>query len=397
MTSTAAENPFRILQDAAKQGFKTNADRPAAITSLLIKPASALCNLDCAYCFYLDREADPYDANRTRIMSRETLQRLVEGYLAYSFPHSAFAFQGGEPMLAGLEFFSSLVELQKRFGRSGQLISNSIQTNGTLLTPEWCDLFNEYAFLVGLSLDGPEDVHDAYRVNKAGHGTWTAVMDAVALLQRERVEFNILTVVSQANVRRARELFEFFRDLGLEYLQFIPLVEYRADGQPKPFTISGEEYGQFLCELFELWWSERRTVRIRYFDNIAEALAGQKPGTCTMHDSCDSYAVVEHNGDVYPCDFFVERSWKLGNVQADSWSEIARRSRRQAFAGKKLVPHAECSICEFQSICHGGCPSNRRARRNNFEDLDPLCAGYKMILSKAVAPLTRDLHRLGLL
>ena len=163
-------------------------------------------------------------------------------------------------------------------------------------------------------------------------------MEAVGLLQREHVEFNVLAVVSQANVRRAVEIYNFFRGLDIQYMQFIPLVEFTPGGQPEPFAITGEEYGKFLCELFDAWWPERRTVRVRYFDNIAEALAGQKPSTCTMHESCDSYAVVEHNGDVYPCDFFVERSWKLGNLHADSWPDIASRARRQQFAGRNACP-----------------------------------------------------------
>jgi uncharacterized protein len=391
--SSAAENPLRILQS----GNVADWDPAPRITSLLIKPASALCNLDCDYCFYLDREADPYEAIGTRTMTQETLEHLVDGYLAYSYPHSTFAFQGGEPTLAGLDFFRSLIEFQKRFGRRGQAVSNSIQTNGTMLTPEWCALFRTYHFLVGISLDGPEDVHDAYRVNKARHGTWNAVIDAVRLLQRERVEFNVLTVVSQANVRRPVELYRYFRDLGVPYLQFIPLVEYQPGGVPEAFTISGAEYGHFLCELFEAWWPERRTVRIRFFDNIAEALAGQKPGTCTMHDSCDSYVVVEHNGDVYPCDFFVETGWKLGNLHTDSWPEIARRARRRQFAAHKREPHPECAACRFQAICHGGCPNNRHAAQGRFADLDPLCAGYKMIFAKSTAPLTRDLRRLGVI
>jgi uncharacterized protein len=388
-----AGNPFRIV-DAHEAG---DWDPAPQIASLLIKPASALCNLDCQYCFYLDRAADPYEANRTRIMTAETLARLVEGYLAYSFPHSAFAFQGGEPSLAGLDFFRSLIEFQKRYGRRGQVVSNSIQTNGILLTPEWCRLFRAYQFLVGISLDGPEEVHDAYRVNKAGHGTWKAVIDAVRLLQRERVEFNVLTVVSQANIHRAAELYRFFQALGVPYLQFIPLVEYGPGGETEPFAITGEEYGRFLCELFDAWWPDRRAVRIRYFDNIAEALAGQKPGTCTMHASCDSYAVVEYNGDVYPCDFFVETGWKLGNLLADSWPEMARRARRRQFAAQKRAPHPDCEVCQFRAICHGGCPSNRYAPRGSFADLDPLCAGYKMIFAKSLTPLTRDLREIGVL
>lgn len=393
MSGPAIPNPFPIVRDEQAQ-----ATGPAPrIESLLIKPASALCNLDCTYCFYLDRESDPYEASRSRIMSLETLQRLVEGYLAYS-PHQAtFTFQGGEPTLAGLDFFKSLTAFQRKAGGRRQIISNSIQTNGTLLDREWCALFREYNFLVGLSLDGPEDIHDAYRVNKAGHGSWKQVMEAAALLQRERVEFNILAVVSQANVRQALETYRFFRDAGFEYLQFIPLVEFQPDGQLEPWAITGEEYGQFLTELFDVWWPERRTVRVRHFDNIAEAIAGHTPGTCTMHSSCHSYAVVEHNGDVYPCDFFVERSWKLGNIHDDTWSEIGARLRRQEFAAKKSSPHPTCSVCDYQSLCHGGCPSNRYAARRRFDDLDPLCAGYKQIFAKSIAPLTHDLRTLGVL
>ena len=219
-------------------------------------------------------------------------------------------------------------------------------------------------------------------------------MDALALLQREPVEYNVLAVVSQANVRRAVETYRFFRGLGVDNLQFIPLVEFRPSGELEPFAITGEEYGRFLCELFDAWWPERRTVRVRYFDNIAEALAGQTPGTCTMHDTCDSYAVVEYNGDVYPCDFFVEQRWKLGNIHVDSWSEIGRRLRRQDFAAKKLLLHPECAVCQYRTICKGGCPKNRQASRGEFSDLDWLCAGYKMIFAKAVVPLTQDLNRM---
>ena len=388
------EGTFRIIQGADTRW--SHGPTPK-IESLLIKPASALCNLDCSYCFYLDREADPYQSVPARIMSAETLERLVDSYLFYSYPQSTFVFQGGEPTLAGLDFFRHVVELQKHYGRPGQSVSNSIQTNGVLLTPEWCRLFRDYKFLVGISLDGPEEIHDCYRVNKAGHGTWKAVSEAVRLLQSERVEFNVLCVVGQANVRRGAEVYKYLRSIGIDNLQFIPLVEFRPDATPEPFSISGEEYGQFLCELFDMWWPERRSVRLRYFDNIAEALAGHTPGTCTMLETCDSYAVVEYNGDVYPCDFFVDQRWKLGNIHAESWAEIGRRMRRQEFALKKTIPHPECARCEFQHICHGGCPKMRHGQRGAFEDLDWLCAGYKMIFAKSVPLLSRDLKTLGML
>lgn len=364
------------------------------ISSLLIKPASAVCNLDCAYCFYLDREADPYKDLPARRMSLETLERLVDGYLFYSYPHSTFAFQGGEPTLAGLDFFEKLVQLQQRYGRDGQSVSNALQTNGVLLDKDWCQLFREYNWLVGISIDGPEEVNDLYRFNRAGHGTWKRVMQSIGTMQAEKVEFNVLCVVSQANVRKAKEVYQFYRKLGIGYMQFIPLAEFNADGSPMPFTVTPQEYGTFMCEIFDLWWPERRKVRVRFFDNLAEALAGQKPGSCTMHETCDSYVVVEYNGDVYPCDFFVESGWKLGNVEMDSWSEIARRVRRYNFASKKTLAHPECQVCEYQSICHGGCPKTRQGPRGEFADLDYFCLAYKMMFAKAVGPLRKEVERL---
>jgi uncharacterized protein len=364
------------------------------ITSLLIKPASAVCNLDCAYCFYLDREADPYKALPGRRMTLETLERLVDTYLFYSYPNSTFAFQGGEPTLAGLSFFEKLVGYQKQCGRSGQNVSNALQTNAILIDEAWCSLFREYNWLLGVSIDGPEDTHDLYRYNKEGRGTWKKVMQGIETLQKNNVEFNVLSVLSQANVGKARELYRFYRAIGVGHIQYIPLAEFNAEGEPLPFTITPEQYGRFLCETFDLWWPDRRKVRIRYFDNIAEALAGMKPGSCTMHETCDSYVVVEYNGDVYPCDFFVESGWKLGNIVVDSWPEIARRRRRYRFAANKTVPHPECQVCEYQSVCHGGCPKFRHGPRRSFEDLDYFCAAYKMIFARCVGPLRDEVEKI---
>jgi uncharacterized protein len=387
-----AGNPFPIVGTAyPTTSISGQAPR---ISSLLIKPASAVCNLDCEYCFYLDREADPYKDLPARIMPADVLERLVDGFLFYSYPASIFAFQGGEPTLAGLAFFEKLVELQQSYGRPGHTVSNSIQTNAVLLDDAWCEFLRRYQFLAGISLDGPEHIHDRYRFNRAGHPTWRKVMDAVERMQKHRAEFNILCVLSQANVEKPRELYRFFRSIGADHLQFIPLAEFHADGSPMPFTITPEQYGRFLCEMFDAWWPDRRKVRIRFFDNLAEALAGMKPGSCTMHETCDSYVVVEYNGDVYPCDFFVESSWKLGNITVDSFPEIARRQRRYQFAANKTLPHDECRVCEYQAICHGGCPKFRHGPRRNFSDLDYFCRAYKMIFSKATGPLRREVEKI---
>ncbi len=364
------------------------------ISSLLIKPVSAVCNLDCAYCFYFDREADPYQDLPGRLMTQEVLERLVDTYLFYSYPESVFAFQGGEPTLAGVPFFTKLVEFQKHYGRNGQSVGNSLQTNALLIDERWCELLREYNWLVGVSIDGPEDVHDAHRLNRWGQGTWKKVLASIELLQKHKVEFNVLCVLSQANVGKPKELYQFFRGMGIEHVQYIPLAEFDRLGNPRPFTITPEQYGRFLCETFDLWWPDRRKVRIRFFDDVAESLAGQKAGNCTLHETCDSYVVVEYNGDVYPCDFFVEKDWKIGNIMVDSWPEIARRQRRFNFASKKALPRPECDLCEYQSLCHGGCPKMRHAPNGRFEDLDYFCTAYKMIFAKCLDPLRKDVVKL---
>jgi uncharacterized protein len=379
-----------------RQGLVSPSPGAAAprISSLLIKPASALCNLDCSYCFYLDRASDPYHSLTHRTMSEETLEKLVDSFLVYSYPNSVFAFQGGEPTLAGLPFYRKLVKLQQERGRNGQNVSNALQTNGTLLDADWCRLFKEYNWLIGLSLDGPEYIHDTYRVNKAGHPTYKRVRQSLDLLQKHKVEFNVLCVLSAANIDKPRELYRYYKSIGIDNVQYIPLSEFGPDGASLPYTVTAEQYGRFLCEIFDLWWPDRRKIRIRFFDNIAEALAGMNPGSCTMHETCDSYAVVEYNGDVYPCDFFVEADLRLGNIMTDSWAEIARQQRRHEFSTKKAIPHTECDQCRWRPLCFGGCPKSRKAPRGEFSDLDHFCEAYKMAFAKSVEPLQQDVKML---
>jgi len=327
-------------------------------------------------------------------MPLETLERLTKTWLAYSYPNSTFAFQGGEPTLCGPEFFAQLCEWQKSYGRDGQNVSNAIQTNATLLNERWCEIFRQYNFLLGVSIDGPEAIHDQYRFNKEGRGTWKQVMRSIELLQKRRVDFNALCVVSTANVERPKELYRFYKSLGIEYIQFIPLAEFDREGNRLPFTPTPEQYGKFLRDMFELWWPDMRRVRIRFFDNLAEALAGQMPGACTMHDSCDSYVVVEYNGDVYPCDFFVSEEWKLGNVMQDTWIDIARAQARRDFAAKKAVPNPACRECESFALCRGGCPHLRHQRHGRYEDLDYYCASYKMLFETGVGKLTKAVEKI---
>ena len=364
------------------------------IQSLLVKPASAVCNLDCEYCFYLDRNADPYRDLPGRRMSDEVLERMTDQFMFYSYPNSVFAWQGGEPTLAGLEFFERAVELQQRYGRPGQVVSNALQTNAIVINEDWCPLLRDYSFLLGVSLDGPQEVHDRYRLNRGRQGTWRRVMDVVEILRKHKVDFNILCVVNQANVGQPRKLYEWFKREGFDFVQYIPLAEFDKDGKALPFALQPEQWGNFLVETFECWWPDRRTMHLRFFDNVVEALVGERPGNCTMHTTCDSYVVIEYNGDVYTCDFFVEQPWKIGNIMIDSFPEVARKARRVDFARTKTLPRAECASCEFEFICHGGCPKMRYSPHHQFEDLDYFCRAYKMIYARALPPLRREAERI---
>ena len=240
----------------------------------------------------------------------------------------------------------------------------------------------------------PRSVNDLYRYNKEGRGTWKRVIESIELLQKNKVEFNVLCVLSQANVGRPRELYNFYRSLGIDNLQFIPLAEFDGLGNPLPYTITPEQYGRFMCEIFELWWPERRKVRIRKFDNIAESLAGQKPGNCTMHETCDSYVVVEYNGDVYPCDFFVEGSWKLGQHQpgflaGNRAPDQALQLRLEEDDRASGMPGLRIPIDLPRRL-----PQIPPRSARQFRRLDYFCQSYKMMFGKSVAPLRAEVQKL---
>ena len=359
----------------------------APVGSLLIKPVSALCNLDCAYCFYCGRETDPYRDVANRVMPMEVLDRMVSDFEAYSFPRAVFAWQGGEPTLAGLDFFRRAVNLQQEHGHPGLVVSNSFQTNGLLIDDAWASFFAEYRFLVGLSLDGPREMHDRFRVTRSGAGSWDRVMEAAQRLRDADVEVNILCCVHGDNAGEAAVLHGFFRDLGIEHVQYIPIAEFGPDGAALPGTVSDEAYGQFLRDLFDAWWPDRERVRVRFFDNLLEGLLGQRPGSCTMHRTCESYLVVEHNGDVYPCDFFVDADWKIGNLTESRIAELARSPVRARFAARKLLSRDECAACNVRFLCNQGCPKLRHARFGRFDDLDVYCASYRGFFDHALPRL----------
>ena len=302
---------------------------------VMLKPRGAICNLDCHYCFYLRKEA-LYPQASFR-MSDELLENYTRQYIeAQRVPEVTFAWQGGEPTLMGLDFFRKAVEYQAKYRRPGMRLHNNFQTNGTLLNEEWCRFFHENNFLIGLSLDGPQELHDAYRLDKGGKPTFQRVLAAARLLQQHNVEFNILTCVNHLNARRPLEVYRFLRDDVLggaesKFIQFIPIVEPDPQSDPpvSSRSVSGKEYGFFLSTIFDEW--VRRdvgTVFVQIFDVALAAWSGSRPGLCIFDETCGTAMAMEHNGDVYSCDHYVDTDYLLGNINDTPLAALAGDPRQ---------------------------------------------------------------------
>jgi len=354
------------------------AARPVARSfSLLVKPVSANCNLRCDYCFY--RRVGRMYRGRRR-MAAKVLETMVRQLVGLGFSPAAFSWQGGEPTLAGLDFFRRAVAFQARFGFSGQVVSNSLQTNGLLIDDEWGEFLAEYRFLVGLSLDGPQELHDAHRKRGGGRGSFVEAMRAADVLRRHGVEFNVLSVLTPLTTGRAGELYRFFVGEGLRYLQFIPCVERAPDGVA-PFTVDPEGYGRFLCDLFDAWLGDSRRVSIRLFDAVLERLVTGRSPLCILGRRCDHYLVVEHSGDVYPCDFFVVRRWRLGNLLKTPLADLFGGDKHTQFASMKACLAPGCRDCEWLEMCWGGCPKDRQFVGDPRRVATYLCSAYKMFFA----------------
>lgn len=365
--------------------------------SLLVKPTSADCNLRCTYCFYLEKAA-LYPQPGNHRMTDEVLERMVATYMGTPQPVYSFGWQGGEPTLMGTAFFRRAVELQKRYGGPGARVANGLQTNATMITHDLASLLAEYRFLVGVSLDGPAEVHDVYRKNMAGGGSHARVMRGIELLQDHGVDFNILVLVNRGNVNRATEVYEYLVEHGFLYQQYIPCVEYDADGRLLPFAISGEEWGHFMTEVFDRWYpSDTRRVSIRHFDSVLELLVHRRYNVCAMSGACDHYFVVEHNGDVYPCDFFVRSDTQIGSIMTSGadpsiWAAFQNSPRYRAFAARKSNWNARCSSCPYLPYCSGDCPKHRYHHGDDPRQLSLLCPGWRIFYDATLDRL-KDLAR----
>lgn len=352
--------------------------------SLLIKPASADCNLRCEYCFYISRQS-LYPETTHHRMGNLVLEKLISSYMATDQPQYTFGWQGGEPTLMGVDFFRRVTDLQQKYVRNGALVSNGLQTNATLLTDEFAAHLAKYRFLVGVSLDGPPELHDHFRVKIDGSNSHYRVLKGIECLQRHQVEFNVLVLVNSHNVRHAKEIYQYLCDMGVYYQQYIPCTEFDKDGRPLPYTITGAEWGQFLIELYQQWYSkDSRKVSIRLFDAIMNLMANGDYYLCHMAGNCQQYFVVEYNGDVYPCDFFVDSSKHLGNITSNTWETLLNHPGYQQFGSQKAAWNDLCVTCPFLRFCSGDCLKQRFYGGEDPQRLSWLCEGWRAFYNYAL-------------
>jgi uncharacterized protein len=380
---------------------------------LLAKPTGAVCNLDCSYCFFLSKEM-LYPGSRFRMaddLLETYLRQLIEAHS--TVPEVTIAWQGGEPTLMGLDFFRRSVELVERYLKPGQRALHTIQTNGTLLDPEWAAFFREHDFLVGISIDGPREIHDTYRLNKGGKGSFDEVMRGVGLLREAGVDWNALTTIHAANGDRGLEVYRFLRDgCGARFMQFIPIIERvgeaAEDGsvpwgswRDRPLyvqegehvtgrSVTAEQYGRFLIDVFEEW--VRRDVGrvyVQMFDVALANWAGEPPSLCIHSETCGLALALEHTGDLYSCDHFVEPRFRLGSIRETHLLELVASQQQRKFGlDKRDTLPRYCLACDVRFACHGGCPKDRFSSTPDGEPgLNYLCAGYKAFFHHVDRPM----------
>jgi len=345
------------------------------LNSILIKPAGPDCNLNCDYCFYLCKDRLFKDSKKR--MSLQTLEEMTRQALQQNSSNSVnFGWQGGEPSLMGLDFFQEAVKYQKKYGK-GKSIGNGFQTNGILLDKNWSRFFRENQFLIGLSLDGPEEIHDAYRKFKNGNGSWKIITENLKTLLDDDVAVNAISVVNHISVKYPETIYHFHKEQGLNYMQFIPCLEKDpSTGEIASFCPNAEELGLFWEKLFDCWVKDfditGPQTSIRFFDSVFYHYAGYPPPECTLLNTCGIYVVIEHNGNVYSCDFYVEPQWKLGNIHHGDLIHFLNSKKQNQFGQKKSSLPDECMKCRWLHLCRGGCPKDRDNNKLSY-----FCSAYK--------------------
>ena len=355
--------------------------------SVLIKPASGGCNMLCDYCFYCD-EARKRERAFYGLMTEQTLKNVIRKTMLYAEGQISYVFQGGEPTLCGLEFYEKVLMYQKQYNKHGIRVQNAIQTNGYALDEAWCRFFRENQFLVGVSVDGTKEIHDTYRHSKTGKPTFDRILQSISLLEQYQVDYNILTVVTKQAAARIADIYEFYKEKGWRYQQYILCLEPFAEGYEKQnYALTPEEYGSFLSNLFDLWyadWKEGKQPYIRQFENYVGMLAGYQPESCDMRGKCSIQHVVEADGSVYPCDFYVLDEYYLGNLNEQRMPEIAEAGRRSGFAERALLVEESCKTCSYFKLCRGGC---YRTRVESEYSKSYYCEGYRMFFEHCLEPL----------
>jgi uncharacterized protein len=365
---------------------------------VMLKPAGARCNLRCRYCYYLEKSG-LYDQQEL-LMSESLLELFIKQYVeAQTMPQVLFTWHGGEPLLQPISFYRRAMELQRKYG-GGRQIDNCLQTNGLLLTDEWCEFLAENNFLVGISIDGPQPFHDLYRKDVGARPTFDRVMRGIQLMQKHGVAWNAMAVVTRSSMDHPREFYHFFKAIGCEYLQFTPIVERtngqrllsvdEEGGQLTAESVTAEGWGSFLCGVYDEWIRhDVGRVFVQTFDAVLANWVGEQPGICSLSPMCGHVAAMEWNGDVYACDHFVFPTYQLGNIRTNTLTEIMYGPLQREFARRKLssLPR-QCHECQWLRVCYGECPKNRFALDENKQPgLNYLCPGYRQFFSHVAADM----------
>ena len=372
------------MPTGAKRQSMDNGEAYLQSIGTLIKPASADCNLRCEYCFYLPKLA-LYPETKRHAMSREVMHKFIGDYMQMAGGNPSFGWQGGEPTTLGLDFFRRLVAVQAQKAKPGQAIANGFQTNAILIDDEWARFFRRYNFLVGVSLDGPQHIHDHYRKDAGGNPTFDKVMRGIEALKRNQVEFNILCMVTDFSGDKAEEIYDFFMQQDLRFLQFIPCIERHADtGEIQPYSCTPEQYGSFLCHVFDKWSAEEPAkTYVRMLDDLLMVAMGHPAPSCILRPTCGDYLLIEHNGDVYPCDFFVEPEYYLGNLMETPLREIVLSEKFQEFRHRKSEYGSRCEACPWVGQCHGGCQRHRITGLGEVHGPSYFCQSYRMLFERS--------------
>lgn len=355
--------------------------------TLLIKPVSNSCNMRCKYCFYSD-VTDIREVKSRGIMSLDTLELLVRNALREATVLCTFGFQGGEPTLAGVDFFRALVTFAKKYNINNARIGYSLQTNGILIDDEWAALLAKNGFLTGVSIDAAKQVHDGLRTDTQGKETHNQCMKATRILTKHKAEFNIISVVTNQLAAHPDNAYNFYKRNGFLYIQFVPCLDGLKEAHGSHFySLDAKMYGKFLCRIFDLWYADfivDKYISIRTFDNYIHMLAGYPPESCAMSGTCSAYALVEADGSVYPCDFYAIDEFLLGNIATHSFTEMLTGDVSQSFIApsKNICP--TCKECEYLFICRGGCRRDREPLMDGVIPSNYLCVAYKMFFAHAL-------------